>query len=47
MVGPSYLWPWETALEGIQLIAKGEFVAEAKLYNLDVVVSIQELVFCL
>ena len=36
-----------TATEGIQLVPKGEFIAEAKVCNLDVHISIQEQVFCL
>jgi hypothetical protein len=36
-----------TATESIQLVPKGEFVAKAKVCNLDVHISIQEQVFCL
>lgn len=36
-----------TATESIELVPKGEFVAKAKVCNLDVHISIQEQVFCL
>lgn len=36
-----------TATERVQLVPKGEFVAEAEVCNLDVHIGIQEQVFCL